>query len=158
LRYLRFDRDGVDQSAIKPGDPTWLEFTYTRATMSVFAVAPEAKRVLVVGLGGGTIPMFLRRAAPEMEIDVVEIDPAVVKVAREHLELRLDDKLRVHVADGRRFIEESEATWDVIVLDAYGAEAIPRHLATRQFLEAVRARLAPGGVVAANLWAERVNP
>lgn len=158
LRYLRFERDGVDQSAVKPGDPGWLEFTYTRATMAAFGVVPEARRVLVVGLGGGTIPMFLRQAEPEMEIDVVEIDPAVVRVAREHLEFAPDARVRVHVADGRRFIEESEARWDVIVLDAYGADAIPRHLATREFLEAVKARLAPGGVAVANLWGERVNP
>lgn len=158
LRYLRFERDGVDQSAVKPGDPGWLEFTYTRATMTVFGVAPEARRVLVVGLGGGSIPMFLRQAEPELEIDVLEIDPAVVRVAREHLEFAPDARLRVHVGDGRRFIEESEETWDVIVLDAYGADAIPRRLATREFLEAVKARLAPGGVAVANLWGERVNP
>ncbi|TNF29108.1 MAG: hypothetical protein EP329_16565 [Deltaproteobacteria bacterium] len=156
-RYLRFERDGINQSAVRLGDPTWLEFTYTKTALAAFALAPKKARVLVVGLGGGTIPMFLRRVLPDAEIDVVELEPRVAAVAQAHLGFTPDPKLRVHIADGRRFIEEAEAQWDVIVLDAYGPDAVPPPLATREFLEAVRARLAPGGLVAANLWATSAN-
>lgn len=156
-RYLRFGRDGVDQSAVRLGDPLHLEFTYTRAILSAFAVAPPDPRVLIVGLGGGTLPMFLRRVAPRAVIDVVELDPRVAAVAASHLGFTPDDGVRVHLGDGRRFIEASGATWDVIVLDAYGPDNIPTALATREFLVAVRARLAPGGLVAANVWSEAVN-
>jgi spermidine synthase len=156
-RFLRFARDGVDQSAVRLGDPTWLEFTYTKTLMAAFAVAKSRNRVLVIGLGGGTIPMFLRRVMPGADIEVVEIEPRVAEVAKAHLGFAPDPKLRVHIADGRRFIEESPARWDVIVLDAYGPDSVPPTLATREFLVAVRDHLAPDGIVAANLWAETAN-
>ena len=82
----------------------------------------------------------------------------VVKVAREFFGFREDATMRVHVADGRRFIEQCEEPYDMIFLDAYGDEDIPYHLATQQFLDAVRQALHPNGVVVANLWSRGLNP
>jgi len=158
VRRLRFERDGVDQSAVVIGDPDQLIFQYMRGLAAAFALRPDPERVLIVGLGGGTLPMFLRHHLPHARIDVVEIDPVVLDVAKMDLGFREDAELVVHIADGRKFIEESNTQWDVIVLDAYGADDIPAHLATRPFYEAVRRRLAPGGLVAANVWSERANP
>lgn len=158
IRRLRFERDGVDQSAVVPGDPEALVFAYMRGLTAALAVRSEPERVLIVGLGGGTLPMFLRRHLPRAEIDVVEIDPIVYEVARADMGFRPDARMRVHIADGRAFIERSAERWDLIVLDAYGADEIPRHLATRRFYEAVRARLAPAGLVAANVWSDHANP
>jgi len=157
-RYLRFARDGIEQSAVRLGDPLYLEFTYTRALMGAFAIAKKEPRVLVVGLGGGTVPMLLRRVMPRAEIDVAELDPRVAAVAQAYLGFVPDDALRVHLGDGRAYLASHEGPWDVIVLDAYGADAIPYALATREFLELVRRRLAPGGLVAANVWSEAANP
>ncbi|PIE18674.1 MAG: hypothetical protein CSA66_04255 [Proteobacteria bacterium] len=157
VRVLRFERHGVDQTAVRLGDPGHLEFSYTRALLAAFALAPRRARVLVVGLGGGTIPMFLRHVEPGVRVDAVEIDPVVVRVAKDYLGFVEDEAVRVHVGDGRRHLAEAQARWDVVVLDAYGPDAIPEHLATREFLELVRARLAPGGLVVANVWSERFN-
>ena len=158
VRRLRFERDGIDQSAVVPGDPDDLVFAYMRGLMTAFAIDPEPERVLLIGLGGGTFPMFVRRHATEARIDVVEIDPVVLEVAEEHLGFKRDPELQVHLEDGRRFIERSTGRWSVIALDAYSAENIPEHLVTRGFYEAVRARLAPGGVMVANLWSEYASP
>ncbi|MFT7579137.1 MAG: spermidine synthase [Myxococcota bacterium] len=157
VRYLRFDRDGVDQSAVRVDDPNYLEFTYTKAIVGALSLRPAPKRVLIIGLGGGTLPRFLRSHLPLAEIDVVEIDPAVVRVARDHLAFRTDAAMRVHVDDGRRFFEVTQAQWDIVILDAYGANNIPMHLATEEFLEMVSRRIAPGGMVIANLWAQSAN-
>jgi len=157
IRRLRFELHGVDQSAVKPGDPEHLVFAYMRTLVTALALRPNPKRVLIIGIGGGTLPMFLRRHLPEVHIDAVDIDPVVVAVAREELGFREDARLVVHITDGRRFVEDATDTWDLIVLDAYGQDNIPIHLATRGFLEAVKRRLAPGGLVAANLWSEHVN-
>lgn len=159
VRKLRFARDGIDQSAIVPGDPEQLVFAYMKAMMAGFALHPDPERVLLIGLGGGTFPMFVRRHLPHAVIDIVEIDPIVVEVAAGHLGFKQDPRMTVHVADGRRFVEAGEAgrRWDLIALDAYGPDMIPEHLATRQFYEAVRARLAPGGMLVANLWSEYAN-
>ena len=157
LRRLRFERDGVDQSAVRVGDPDRLIFAYMRALPVAFAVVPEPERILVVGLGGGSFPMFARRHLPEAWIDVAELEPRVLEVAEEFLGFKRDKRMRVTLGDGRAFVEGSEARWDVIVLDAYGADNVPARLATREFYTAVREHVAPGGVVVANVWGDGSN-
>lgn len=90
---------------------------------------------------------------PEARIDVVEIDPLIVDVALRYFGFRPDSQMVVHTGDGRAFIENAPpGSYDLIVLDAFSDDAIPFALTTWQFLEAVRTRLAPGGVVVSNLW------
>jgi spermidine synthase len=139
-----------------PDRPGHLEIAYTRVGMIGPALAPRG-RILFVGLGGGSMPRFTRRVLPDARVDAVEIDPLVVDAARRFFGVAPDSMFRVHTGDGRAFIEAAPpASWDVVVLDAYADDAIPRALATVEFLRAVAASLAPGGVVAANLWSE--NP
>jgi spermidine synthase len=153
LRYLQFEPNGALQSVVRPGAPRHLELAYLRGAMTALAFVPAPRRVLVVGLGGGSMPMFLRSLYPSLSIDVVDIDPEVVKVAHRFFGLKEDARLRVHVADGRRFIEESRGGYDLVFLDAYGPDSIPFHLATREFLAAVQRALSPGGLVVGNVWA-----
>lgn len=157
LRTLWFKKDGARQSVVKPGDPDYLELPYARAIMAALTFCEKPERVLIVGLGGGTLPSFLHKHYPSMRIDVVDIDPDVVDVARRFFGFREDCALRTHVADGRRFIEECREPYDMILLDAYGPDSIPRHLATLEFLQAVRRALAPGGIVAGNVWSPSSN-
>jgi spermidine synthase len=158
LRTLRFDPGGARQSVVRPGDPDHLELDYVRAMPVAFAYAPRATRALLVGLGGGSMAMLLRHRLPQLRTEVVEIDPVVVEVARSHFGLVEDERLQVHVDDGRRFVERTPGRWDVLVLDAYDALSVPRRLATVEFLSAVRRALAPGGVALANVWSGPVNP
>jgi spermidine synthase len=159
LRTLEFERGAGRHSVVKPGDPGHLELEYARiALVSLALSAQPPARMLVVGLGGGTLPTLLRAAYPDARIDVSEIDPAVVSVAERYFGFVQDDRLRVHVGDGRLFIERAEpSSYDLIFLDAFDAKAVPRHLTTREFLGAVRAALRPDGVVVANIWGPRAN-
>jgi spermidine synthase len=156
-RELLFESDNVIQSACDPRRPDELVLDYTRTTMAGLAVVPDPKRILIVGLGGGSMPKFLRHYYPQAVIDVAELDPAVVDVARQFFAFAEDPRLKVHVGDGRAFIEKSTDQYDLIFLDAYGPDNIPYALATREFLEAVRARLSDGGVVVANLFGPEHN-
>jgi spermidine synthase len=91
------------------------------------------------------------RAFPDVQLDVVELDPTVVDVAHRYFALPRDERLRVHVDDGRRFLAERADRYDAIVIDAFFADAIPFHLVTREFLELARTRLTPGGIVVTNV-------
>ncbi|MFP2961824.1 spermidine synthase [Myxococcus sp. 1LA] len=150
-RYLQFGWIGAFQSAAWPGFPLRLELDYTRAVAATLAFVPNPSRVLVVGLGGGTIPTFLHAVLPDAHIDAVEIQPQVLDMARRYFDFREDAALHAHVMDGRRFIEAPGAPYDVIILDAYGTRHIPPALATPEFLQATQARLTPAGVVVGNV-------
>ncbi|MBX3665682.1 MAG: fused MFS/spermidine synthase [Burkholderiales bacterium] len=158
LRALRFGRDGVRQSLVKPGDPEYLGLAYLPVALTGLALCEEPRRFLVVGLGGGTLPGFLRHHYPESEIDAVDINPEVVAAAKSHFGFREDARMRIHIADGRRFIESARQPYDVIFLDAFGADAVPAHLTTREFLSAVRRAVHPRGVVVGNLWSVATDP
>ncbi len=158
LRTLWFDDDGARQSVVKLGDPDHLALPYARTMLAGMALVKEPKRILVVGLGGGTIPSFLHKHYPEAAIDVVELDPAVVRVAKRFFGFAEDALLRVHVADGRKYIEQCRKQYDVVFLDAFGAENIPYHLTTREFLQAVRRLLSRQGLVLGNIWSREANP
>ena len=157
LRTLWFEKHGARQSVVKVGDPDHLELPYAKAMPMGLAFVDRPQRILIVGLGGGTVPGFLHKHYPEATIDVVDIDPDVVMVAKRYFGFREDAKMHAHVADGRRFIEECRDPYDLILLDAFSSENIPYHLATREFLEAVRRALAPGGVAVGNVWSRASN-
>ncbi len=158
LRALRFGRSGVRQSVVKLGDPDHLALPYTPVALVGLALSGEPSRFLIVGLGGGTLPMFLRKHYPNTTIDVVDIDPEVVAVAKKFFGFREDRLMKASVGDGRRFIEKSRQPYDVIFLDAFGANSVPAHLTTLEFLQAVRRAVTPGGVVVGNLWGRIANP
>ena len=158
LRVLRFERSGARQSIAKPGDPTYLGFAYTRVAFIGLALSEEPRRIMIVGLGGGTMPMFLRNYYSDATIDAVDIDPDVVHVAKEYFGFREDEKMRAHVGDGRQFVESAREPYDVIFLDAFGTSNVPPHLTTVEFLRAVRRAVKPGGVVVGNVWGRAVNP
>jgi len=155
---LRFEKGGARQSVVKPGDPEYLALPYAQVVFVGLALCAEPRRMLVVGLGGGTLPMFLRKHYPGAAIDAVDIDPDVVHVAKQFFGFREDDRMRAHVADGRQFIEQARQPYDVIFLDAFGSDSLPAHLTTQEFLRAVRRALNPGGVVVGNIWGRHSNP
>jgi spermidine synthase len=132
-------------------DPFKTRFGYTDYLDLPIAYRTTTKRILYVGLGGGSAPKRAWRDFPAMRIDVVELDPEVVNAAYKFFAVPHDPRLRVAVEDGRRYLAENEGPWDVIVVDAFYSDSIPFHLATREFLELARSRLAPGGLVAANI-------
>jgi len=125
-------------------------FRYTDYFNLAFLFNPGAIRVLFIGGGGFSGPKQFLEYYPNATVDVVEIDPDVVSVAREHFGVVDDPRLRVFVMDGRSFLREA-GTYDVVVLDAYSKTYVPFHLMTREFFESLDEHLAPGGVVVSNL-------
>jgi len=158
LRTLLFERGGGRQSVVKPGDPDHLELAYARVALAGLALCEEPRRILVVGLGGGSLPMFLRKHYPAAGIDVAEIDPDVVDVAKKYFGFREDERMHAYIGDGRQFIENVRQGYDIIFLDAFGARDVPKHLTTLEFLQITRRALKPNGVVVSNIWRPASNP
>ncbi len=148
-RHLRFDRRR--QSAIRLDDPTRSVVRYNDYLHLARAVKPDAERVLLLGLGGGTMVGQLRHDYPEMYIDAVEIDPVVIDVAERYFALPSDERIRVFEDDARRYVQRTPETYDIVVIDAYHADGIPAHLTTVEFLLEVEGVLADDGVVAYNV-------
>jgi spermidine synthase len=155
-RYLYFDR--TLQSAMNLNDPTTLRLLYSRYTSLGLAFRPDAKKALIIGLGGGSIPKKYNKEFPAMEIDVAEIDPEVIQVARKYFSLKEGKNLRVHAQDGRLFLTRTAQRYDLILLDAYYTDAIPFHLTTREFFQVAERKLAPNGIVVANIIGAVTGP
>ena len=148
-RYLRFDSSF--QSGMYLDDPYRTRFRYSDYLELSFAYRAQTRRILYIGLGGGSAPKRVWRDFPGVRMDVVELDPEVVDIAYKYFELPRDPRLNVEVEDGRRYVSSHDGPWDVIVVDAFYSDAIPFHLATREFLELARSRLSPGGLVVTNI-------
>ncbi len=148
-RYLRFDSSF--QSGMWLADQYRTRFLYTDYLDLGIAHRPAARDVLFIGLGGGSSPKRMWRDFPRLQLQAVELDPDVVDAAYRWFDLPRDPRLAVDVDDGRRWLTRHEKRWDVIVIDAFYADSIPFHLATHEFLQLVRERLTPGGVVVVNV-------
>jgi len=107
-------------------------------------------RVLIIGLGAGTASKQITQCYGPVEIDGVEIDPAIVDLGRKLFEMN-EPNLKVTVTDGRAFLAGAQEPYDWVIVDAYQGSDIPFHLTTREFFRALRKHLSPGGVLSVNV-------
>lgn len=107
-------------------------------------------RVLIIGLGAGTASKQITQAYGPVPIDGIEIDPAIVALARRYFSMD-EPNLRVHVTDGRAFLAAAKERYDWVIVDAYQSSDIPFHLVTQEFFQELRAHMSPGGVLAINV-------
>ncbi len=149
-RYLLALNDGhaihsiFDPNSVLTGGP----WDYFLLAPTMAGVDPE--RALIVGLAGGTSARSLLATYPDLAIDGVEIDPTVLELAEEYFDLD-DPRLATFAEDGRYFLETSDATYDLVALDAYRQPYIPFHLATREYFQLVADHLSDDGVVVVNV-------
>ena len=153
IRTLSFD--GTRETRMSLSNPLQGHFGYTELFHYARLWNTNLARVAMLGLGGGSTQRSFLHHYPEVRIDSVEIDPAVVKIATNFFQVRINDRHRVIVEDGRNFLRRSREKYDLIVLDAYVKHRygshMPQHLATREFFEIARDRLTPNGVLAYNV-------
>jgi spermidine synthase len=109
------------------------------------------ERVAILGNAAGTTARALGVYYPEASIDGVELDPAVSRVGRRYFAMDENPRLTVHDADARPFLRSTSERYDLIYVDAYRPPYVPFYLATQEFFQLVRSRLAPGGIVALNV-------
>ena len=148
IRTLSFGRDR--QSSMYLDAPFDTDFEYPGYFHVALAVTPNAARTLAIGLGGGTVVKRMWRDYAEMRIDAVELDPEVVDVARRFFALPDDERIRVFVGEGRRFLETCADNYDIVIVDAFDGDVVPSQLTDDEFMHPLRGRLAPNGVVVYN--------
>jgi spermidine synthase len=120
--------------------------------MTIATIYPQAPRkILMLGLGGGSISTYLGRFMPDAAITTVEIDPGVITAAKTYFGLHESERVRYRAVDGRVFLNRDSERYDLILLDAYRGGYVPFHLLTREFYGLVKQRLAPGGAAAFNV-------
>lgn len=138
------------QSSMALDDPFETDIEYIEYFHLAMAVKPDAARTLVLGLGGGSVVKRMWRDYPAMRVDAVEIDPEVVDLAHDLFSLPDDERITVTVGDARVFVQASVDTYDIVIVDAYDDDRLPRHLSTEEFMREVRDRLAHDGAVVYN--------
>jgi spermidine synthase len=161
IRYLMFVRDNgqeVVESALDLRQPDLLEIDYTRTMFVSHLFRPEQQRILLIGLGGGSMVRFLRRFFPEVAITVVDIDPAIVEVAADYFGVTPAPNLEILAEDGFEFLARPGPRYDVIYMDAFlkpgmetDTEGAPLRMQTTNFLRSLQDRLLPGGQLVINI-------
>jgi spermidine synthase len=149
FRYLVLDR--TFHAIMWKAEPDTLFLPYSQLMVSSLALVPNAKRALILGHGGGSFTKWLARYWPELEVDVVEFDPVVVRVAEEYFSYRAPPQHHVYVRDARAFLNHTSATYDLIWADAFARHLVPFHLTTEEFFAQLRQHLAADGVLVVNL-------
>ena len=151
-RYVRNQKREFTQGGIYINAPDKLLLEFTQMSfVSLAFLDRDPKDVLFVGLGAGAMPKYFTGRYPDSIIDIAEIDPDMVSVAQKYFYFRENERLKVHVDDGRLFVKKTKKKYDWVILDAYQNDYIPFHLTTLEFLREIRSKLKENGVVVANI-------
>lgn len=140
------------QSAMYVDGPSELVLPYTRFYRLAGHFAPGMRALLVLGGGGFSFPKYALENYGNACVDVVELDPGITALARDHFELRDHPRLKIIEEDARTFLNRNTEKYDVILCDAFNSHyAVPFHLTTLEAARRIKASMTPEGVVLVNL-------
>ncbi|MBL1319761.1 MAG: spermidine synthase [Methylophaga sp.] len=145
------------QSSMSLQTPHTLELTYTQAMMACLIINPNPKRILVVGLGGGSLIKFLLYHFPECHIDVIEYRQDVIDAAQTYFNVpKNDPRITIHHDDGYLFVQQcyfqDDAQYDLLLVDAYDHIGMAASVGVQAFFDACAGLLSSTGVMSINLW------
>lgn len=144
--------DGQPHSAIDLENPNRHVFSYTRYFHMPWLMEEDIDRVLIIGGGGFTGSRHIT-SRTNATVDVVEIDPAMIRVSRNYFNLSENDQLNVINAPGRQYLQETNRTYDLIIMDAYKKDDVPFQLTTAEFFELSSDHLSEDGIMYVNMIA-----
>ena len=152
VRHLRFG-NSIRQSSINKKSPFKLQTKYTRDMMGVFdhyRDIPET--ILVLGLGAGTIPSYLYRRFPKTKIYVIEILPELKEIASDYFSMPRNERLEIVIGDAYDYIKETQIQFDLIFMDVFSKNAIPKKFCTEEFYTGLKRLISANGYVVFNTW------
>lgn len=146
-RFLRQDRDA--SSAMFHESPE-LVYNYTKYYAVYQLINSDIQHALVIGGGAYSVPKALLEHDADVIVDVAEIEPELFALGKKYFRVPENARLRNHVEDGRRFLQQTETIYDVIFTDAFHT-SIPAHLTTKEFFQLSKNKLSPNGMYIMNL-------
>jgi len=156
VRSLRFS-NGAVQSSMRVSAPYELDLSYTRTMMGFLLFNAEPQHILLIGLGGGSLSKYCYHQFPQARITTLEINPDVIALRDDFLMPPDDERFQIVQSDACDYLARSDVHADVILLDGYDAEGLPRCLCTESFYSNCWQALSAQGVLVANLWGGESN-
>lgn len=157
VRSLHIGSDTI-QSSMRIARPNDLELSYTRSMMGFLLFNERPARVLMVGLGGGSLGKFIYHRLPWVTVEIVEVNPRVIAIARQYFHVPADDaRFTVIVGNGAEHVAREGLDADVIAVDGYDGKSQAPELSDAAFYDACRMRLNTGGILVVNLWGSDRN-
>ena len=163
VRHLRFG-NSIRQSSINKEKPFKLQTKYTRDMAKVFDHYKDIpENILVLGLGAGTIPTYLYHKFPKTKIYVIEILPELKEIASNYFSMPRNERLEVIIGDAYDYInvgvrrialKETQIKFDLIFMDVFGKNAIPKKFRTEKFYAGLYQLTSTDGYVAFNTWVD----
>lgn len=159
IGFVRERGDEMAQTILDLTKPDVPGHAFVETLCAPLLAVERPRRVLVLGLGGGGLVRVLHARLPETNIEAVEIDPEVVRLAAKWFGVVPGPRLQVFTEDAAKFVGRARETYDIIWVDAFFDPAmpgtddagVPEELRGKSFLEQLKARLSPGGVAAFNI-------
>lgn len=150
FKLLQFSEWDI-QSKMRKAAPNELVFSYTQAMVAFMLFVATPKNILVVGLGGGSLSKFCYHYLPATRITTVEISQEVIDLRNDFCVPPDNDRFRVIHADIASWLDGKKEIADVILLDGYGDNGIPKSLSSMSFHACCRAALTATGILVANI-------
>jgi spermidine synthase len=143
-------RDTNNSSAIFLNEDD-LVYSYSQFVRFYSELKPDAKNFLMLGGGAYTIPRKVNQIDPDIQIDVVEIEPSLYELAIQYFDLPVTEKITNHSMDARVYLARTEEKYDVVFVDAYSTGFfVPSHLVTQEFFRLLKTRLNDDALVMIN--------
>lgn len=158
-RKLYFD-SAVEQSCLFINAPMTLEFEYQQKITELLLNAANQQtgkqdfRVLMLGMGGGTMAHHLYHALPNLQMTVVELRQIVIDAAYQFFQLPDEPEIDVIQQDAIEFIAENQHHYDAIIVDIFDASGLPSQLSDADFMHNLWQNIHLSGLLIFNLWNE----
>jgi len=151
VRFLRADHSILGAQFASDGSAA---FGFLHLLEAVRFARPNAKDMLQIGLGIGSLPQVL--GGQGLRVDSVEIDPSVVRFAKQYFSFKPTGE--VFIEDARTYLRHAERRYDLVVHDTFTGGTTPEHLLSLEVVQRIHALLRPGGVLVLNFIGYHEGP
>ena len=143
------------ESGMSLSNPKALLFKIHQVMMTTLFLKDNPKRILIIGLGGGSMVNALNILVPNATIDIVEINPALPSIAQKYFNLKVDGNNKIIIKDGVEFVKNApEKEYEIVLIDAFDKDYIPPALLSDEFMQNIKKVMKENGAVAINTFIE----